>query len=422
MDYSDYRSDREVVRQSRLRCRIIQIPASGVVSCVMTDETRGNLQLGRETSPANPLRGPTFIISPSIPQMMPTFPEFASLITGLVFLGVSSAIRRQESGIAGMVGWSAVAVFWSIETAGYLGFNPTNAVFTLLAAAFSIYMVLQMLLSLCEEMPAAVRFATTMAFLSGLIYYSFEWVPILNSGLVYFVTLETVGVFRLAGLNYSAGFPQLDAQGNYYVHISPTPVSIILACTGIQAIALFAAAIMAVRAPRKKKYQALVFSITAIHLLNIVRNVLIIHLVVTYGLSFDFVHGYIGKIFSLLVLIALAYYVFTVLPELHNSIVEIFSLHRRLLLTLGIGTQSVQVGQRRHGERSLAEELSQMQRAEKGFCLDRQNTHSDHSDHQGPFDPHMKRRGEDNPYKEDITGNSVGSDRCDPSEREDGVT
>jgi hypothetical protein len=45
--------------------------------------------------------------------------------------------------------------------------------------------------------------------------------------------------------------------------------------------------------------------------------------------SFEWMHSYVGKIGSLLALVIIALAVFTLLPELHSNILDLFDLRKR---------------------------------------------------------------------------------------------
>jgi archaeosortase A len=100
-------------------------------------------------------------------------------------------------------------------------------------------------------------------------------------------------------------------------------VEIILACTAIESIALFAGVIISVRASLHRKIAALAVSTFAIYSLNIIRNAFVM---AAYGESwfgddsFAVAHNIIAKAGSIVALLAIAYLVFALLPELLSVI------------------------------------------------------------------------------------------------------
>jgi archaeosortase A (PGF-CTERM-specific) len=103
-------------------------------------------------------------------------------------------------------------------------------------------------------------------------------------------------------------------------------VQIILACTSIESIALFAGLILSVQAPIGRRLVALAASTVSIYLLNIVRNGFVL---MAYGgswfgsESFEIAHNIIAKVGSTVALLAISYLVFLLLPELLSIIDEL---------------------------------------------------------------------------------------------------
>ena len=103
-------------------------------------------------------------------------------------------------------------------------------------------------------------------------------------------------------------------------------VELILACTAIESIALFAGVILSVQAPLGRRALALAISIPTIYILNIARNgfVLMAYAYSWFGAdSFDLAHNVIGKAGSVAALLAISYVVFLLLPELLATMDEL---------------------------------------------------------------------------------------------------
>lgn len=112
------------------------------------------------------------------------------------------------------------------------------------------------------------------------------------------------------------------------IFLNDKRVEIILACTAIESIALFAGASLGVRADNVRKFLSLTFSISTIYILNLFRNVFVI-VSYSYSLfgenSFYIAHHVISKVFATLALLFIAYIVFKILPELFNLINSLIS-------------------------------------------------------------------------------------------------
>jgi exosortase/archaeosortase family protein len=145
------------------------------------------------------------------------------------------------------------------------------------------------------------------------------------------------------------GLPAYDpVTGEIMVPVLGSGISIILACTAIEAMVIFLGAFLTVEprenpwkaykkitptmrsyqkmSGRERKARALVYTLVPIWVLNLVRNMAIIWLVNNTGMSFDVAHGYIGKGFSFLVLLALAMIVFDLVPEIYDDLLDLYHL------------------------------------------------------------------------------------------------
>lgn len=123
----------------------------------------------------------------------------------------------------------------------------------------------------------------------GLIYMPFEAIPLLRRWLVESVTHQTELLMSLLGQDprvVHGGAVEVadyrDYRNTFYFVADgghEITYTILIACTGIGSMAIFAGLIAAVRAPLRRKLRALAVSIPVIWGLNLVRNVFI-------GLSF----------------------------------------------------------------------------------------------------------------------------------------
>ncbi len=228
------------------------------------------------------------------------------------------------------LGWVIQAIFWARETAGFLETNFTNAIFTAGAVGLFGYVAYhEYLCYVRNEELRPLRFLAGIAFFAGTAYYLIEGIPEISGALVLVTAKVTVGLMNGFGFDYHLGSLGYDSVRGSFIPVHPGAISIILGCTGIQAMVIFAAAILSVKADRKRKYKAFLGTVPVIFVLNQVRNIGIIYLVDHQGFNFEFVHSYVGKFFSLIVLIYLAMFVFDTLPEVHNNILGLFDLPKR---------------------------------------------------------------------------------------------
>jgi archaeosortase A (PGF-CTERM-specific) len=152
-----------------------------------------------------------------------------------------------------------------------------------------------------------------------MVYFPFAEIEPLQSGLIRLTTFITVQALQLISVPAIMQSPDI-------MTLSGRSVQIILACTSIESIALFAGLILSVQAPIGRRLVALAASTVSIYLLNIVRNGFVL---MAYGgnwfgsESFEIAHNIIAKVGSTVALLAISYLVFLLLPELLSIIDEL---------------------------------------------------------------------------------------------------
>jgi archaeosortase A (PGF-CTERM-specific) len=118
----------------------------------------------------------------------------------------------------------------------------------------------------------------------GLVFFPFETVPLLKRFLVELVTGQVDFLVSLTGAEYTlirGDHPVIDLDNTYpyentfYFQDPDITYSIILACTGIGSMSIFAGLIVATPAPLRRKIRALAVSLPVIYGLNLLRNVVI---------------------------------------------------------------------------------------------------------------------------------------------------
>jgi archaeosortase A (PGF-CTERM-specific) len=181
-----------------------------------------------------------------------------------------------------------------------------------------------------------LRFLATGAFWAAGIYFVVDRIPAISSGLIDVVANHTA--FLLNGINPGYGVGALNLQGNTWVWRTNAEeiyapitrggkdiVNIILACTAIQGITITAALVPGTSDPLKRKALVLAILVPTTYVMNLVRNVVVIHFYVA-GDEWEFVHNGYGKGLSFLVLMVLMLVAFWLLPELYLNINGLFEL------------------------------------------------------------------------------------------------
>jgi archaeosortase A (PGF-CTERM-specific) len=181
----------------------------------------------------------------------------------------------------------------------------------------------------------------------GLVYLPVETIPLVRQLLVEHVTRQTELAMSLLGYDPTV-IPVRESREAYagfraaFFFETAAPehggivFNIVMACTALGSMAIFAGCIAAVRAPLRRKLRALAFVLPIIYVLNIIRTTFIglafghqwfdgaygPYLLALFGESDPYMvshivaEGIISQTLSVLALVVIAYYVIQLVPEL----------------------------------------------------------------------------------------------------------
>ncbi len=235
-------------------------------------------------------------------------------LTLLLASALSNKIRLAS------LGWALFGAYWMSQPGHYIAIEDYfNAALAVAAALFCVY--LAWIIQTYGSRSQAFTWASYAAAVCGIIYFPFAEVQQLQTWLIGFTTLITAQALNAFSV------PVIMESWNTLV-LNGRTVEIILACTAIESIALFAGVIVSVQAPLRRRLAALLASTLTIYVLNIVRNSFVL---MAYGWdwfgsdSFHVAHNIIAKAGSTVALLAIAYLVFALLPELLVVIDELAS-------------------------------------------------------------------------------------------------
>lgn len=265
-----------------------------------------------------------------------------ALVLGLGLLLGGFLDRTPRSSLVRASGWVLFASYWPFQAQHFFDIaDPVNGWFCILGPVALLYFAYHEWLSWkWKEDPPALRWLAGTSFAAAAVYFVFIAFPLAAKGLIYVTAVQTVWMMKgLFGLD---AITQIDPVGTD-THIllvgadgtQDYAVTIILACTAIQSLMIFAAAIYTLKAPNARRWKAALITLPIIHLLNLFRNAGIVYGYKilewqAFGIeTFEWMHSYVGKFGSLGALIVLALVLFTVLPELHGNILDIFDLPKR---------------------------------------------------------------------------------------------
>jgi|Deesub1362A_J573_1020465.scaffolds.fasta_scaffold00467_7 archaeosortase A (PGF-CTERM-specific) len=232
------------------------------------------------------------------------------LVAISVFFMLLYVFSKRE--IAGFTGWLFFALLCAVKVPEYIAGEDyyNTGVFALASAFFAV-----LAYSILRNNSQVFLDVTSFSALACLIYFPFAIDATLNAWIIDTTAILTAKLGNLLG--YS-----MIAEGKM-VYLEKHAVEIILPCTAIESISLFAGATLGIRAAINRKIAAFLISVPVIYILNLIRNIFVI-LSFTYSWfgdnSFYIAHHIIAKIFSTLALILIAYAVFRFLPELAELI------------------------------------------------------------------------------------------------------
>jgi exosortase/archaeosortase family protein len=310
------------------------------------------------------------------------------LFFGLALMGAGWFFYKKPIGHKiVIVGWQLFGLYW-LFTIPIHFFNGDLINQMFLGGGIAFFTVLgyhEYLSMKWNEVHRGLKFMTGATFVTGFIYFylakdwelimfftgNFNYVERFSLGyqLIYVVAFQSSWLANLLyGFDTSVSPGAVLPLEGIGVPIQNTGgvgdiggISLILACTGIEAMAMFFGAIVSLDyekdpwkafkkvKPRMKWYKkigntrraflAFMVTVPVIWVLNLFRNAFIIYFIrqgTFHGLAdqlgmdeFTLLHGVIAKIFAFIVLIILALVIFDMLPELHTTIMDLFGLPKR---------------------------------------------------------------------------------------------
>jgi archaeosortase A len=256
--------------------------------------------------------------------------EYLVLISCICFVAFLVPTRFRRYFAIG--GWVSIVGYLFLEVPYFIAINnflyPTIALLSLPFLAITVRYLLR------DE--ARVMQLSTAAAVAFLIYAPFAFVQPLGDWLIGVVIGQTSWGLMVAG--YPATFDawnMLERNG--------FRTEIILGCTGIQSIAIMLGVAAGVKSTLQQKALAFLLIFPTIYILNIFRNVFVISAYTEqwfpflpeiagngeYGYeSFFWAHNVMAELGALILLVALAYALFAIIPELGRFADGLYQLYR----------------------------------------------------------------------------------------------
>ncbi|MFD1512434.1 archaeosortase A [Halomarina rubra] len=227
----------------------------------------------------------------------PTTDLLAWLVVGLFASGsLLATVDRRAGRAVSVAAWVVFAGFWAVLVP-HFAFVAQSAIEGV-AAAVAVPGCLYAGYLLARGRDSLFVLTRAVAVM-GLVYLPFLTVTGLREWLILTVAQQTEWGINLLGYHPEriTGHGEFESLFVFRRHGLVNTTRIVLMCTGIGSMTIFAGLIAAVDAPLTRKLQAAAVSIPVIWVLNIVRNVFI---AVAFGDQwFQWLHGPADALFAL---------------------------------------------------------------------------------------------------------------------------
>ncbi|MGA2161132.1 MAG: archaeosortase A [Methanoregula sp.] len=255
--------------------------------------------------------------------------EYLVLISCIGFL--ASLIPGRHRKYAAITGWVFIVIFLFAALPEY--FSEDNFLYPLMAVLSVPFLFITIKYLLAEN--TAVLHLSRAAAVAFLIYAPFTYLPVAGDWLISTVVGEIVWLLNLLNYPVSLDTWNIITQNGFRVEI-------ILACTGIQSIAIMLGVAAAVTTTLRQKLYAFLLVAPTIYILNLFRNVFVIMAYTGQWFpyfpdiagngelgyeSFFWAHNVIAEMLALVVLIVIAYGLFTLIPQLGTFADELYQLY-----------------------------------------------------------------------------------------------
>ena len=230
-----------------------------------------------------------------------------------------------------IIGWVFIVLALFANLPEY--FSENNFLYPIMAVLSVPFLIITVKYLLRDN--ATVISLTRAAAVAFLIYAPFEYIPALGDWLIAIVVDQVSAMLNAFG--YTAGLSEWNI-----ITRNNLRVEIILACTGIQSIAIMLGVAAAVPTTLKQKAMAFILVAPTIYVLNLFRNVFVIMAYTSqwfpyfpeiasngeFGYeSFFWAHNVIAELLALVLLIGIAWGLFRIIPRLADFADDLFQVY-----------------------------------------------------------------------------------------------
>ncbi len=254
--------------------------------------------------------------------------EYIVLASCIFF--IASLIPSRIRPYLALLGWTGIVLFLFSEVPSYLAIN--NYLYPTLAVLSVPFLVITAKYLLARDL--RVLQLSRAAAVAALIYAPFAFTP-LGDWLISVVVGQTLWLVQALGYDTVLSAWNMILRNGFRVEI-------ILACTGIQAIAIMLGVAAAVPTTTRQKIFAFLLVVPTIYILNLFRNTAVIIAYTEqwfpylpqiagngeYGYeSFFWAHNVAAELLALVLLVAIAYGLFRIIPGLAEFARNLTSLY-----------------------------------------------------------------------------------------------
>lgn len=249
------------------------------------------------------------------------------LFLGLSLLGIGFLLNKKDIGKKiKIAGWLIFAFFWA-KMINFLYVSEDNDIFNAAICIIGIYVLIYLAyhewLSIKRnEDISCLNWIAGASAISGIIYFGIE-----QSAIAPWLigrTAEQSGYL----LNLIMGDTQV--YGTTIWYHGQYVVTIIFACTALQAMVIFIGMIGTLsKVSLKRKLIGLAITLIPIYILNLLRNAMVAFLLGENITDFYIAHNVLAKIGALMTLIVLLLIVVKIIPEILDNIMSLADLPKR---------------------------------------------------------------------------------------------
>jgi archaeosortase A (PGF-CTERM-specific) len=255
--------------------------------------------------------------------------EYLVLVSCIGFLAFLIPGRHRK--YAAIVGWTFIILFLFADLPYYFSLN--NFLYPIMAVMSVPFLVITAhYLMADDERIMNLSRAASVAF---LIYVPFQFIPEVGNWLIGQVVGQIVWILNMLNYHVTLTDWNIISRNTYRVEI-------ILACTGIQSIVIMLGVAAAVPTTTRQKIYAFLLVAPTIYILNLLRNVFVIIAYTDQWFpyfpqiasngevgyeSFFWAHNVIMELLALVVLIIIAFGLFTIIPKLAQFADDLYQIY-----------------------------------------------------------------------------------------------